>query len=545
MVWSMWTVIRACSFLWILLFHFSFVEGQICNTMDPESGGLIIPAFSSGGAKATLPNGSKVNHCIRNELTPWTYKYGCEPAKIDPQPMAIVYLILLGYCFLGVSLLSDVFMSSILLIASKTKIVRSYSPSGKLVQREVVVWNMTVANLTLMALGTSAPEILLSVIEILTSNFYIGELGVGTIVGSAAFNLLCITAVCMWCIPQADHSIGENGLRRVEGFNVFLLTTFFSMGAYAWLLIMLVVISPDIVEDWEAAVTFVLYFILVWVAWKTDVVYDQPRLALGKYDSIEMNDMQQEKKNDNQHRVNISNINNPNIERTFLPHQQIDNRKLLSWTRNKYTAEEVSELLKGEDLAGMSDKEKHDLIAYYEFKKSKQYWLFYSIAAIRLYLSGRPSPIPQRPFVRERETNEQELPNDLKNMVTLAFQSSSYTVFEDEGDVRAIVNLIGDTTSTVTVEYMLIGVTAQEGEDFISERKLVARPKKRNQMDNVLIAFGFLAFLLLGATRIKKSSTISISTFMSLVVGAITLIMAGYGEAASMVHSISQKKNFW
>lgn len=36
--------------------------------------------------------------------------------------------------------------------------------------KEVYVWNPTVANLTLMALGSSAPEILLSIIEIVGKN---------------------------------------------------------------------------------------------------------------------------------------------------------------------------------------------------------------------------------------------------------------------------------------------------------------------------------------------------------------------------------------
>jgi len=45
----------------------------------------------------------------------------------------------------------------------------------------VTVWNGTVANLTLMALGSSAPEILLSVIEICSSRFNAGKLGPGTI----------------------------------------------------------------------------------------------------------------------------------------------------------------------------------------------------------------------------------------------------------------------------------------------------------------------------------------------------------------------------
>ena len=61
--------------------------------------------------------------------------------------------------------------------------------------RAFQVWNPTVANLTLMALGSSAPEILLSVIEIVGNGFFSGDLGPSTIVGSAAFNLLIIVAV--------------------------------------------------------------------------------------------------------------------------------------------------------------------------------------------------------------------------------------------------------------------------------------------------------------------------------------------------------------
>ena len=48
------------------------------------------------------------------------------------------------------------------------------------------------ANLTLMALGSSAPEILLAVVETCALTFQAGDLGPGTIVGSAAFNLLFV-----------------------------------------------------------------------------------------------------------------------------------------------------------------------------------------------------------------------------------------------------------------------------------------------------------------------------------------------------------------
>ena len=40
--------------------------------------------------------------------------------------------------------------------------------NGEKTVTTVRIWNETVSNLTLMALGSSAPEILLSVIEVLT-----------------------------------------------------------------------------------------------------------------------------------------------------------------------------------------------------------------------------------------------------------------------------------------------------------------------------------------------------------------------------------------
>lgn len=51
-------------------------------------------------------------------------------------------------------------------ITSSKRIILKEDPyTGEFVQTKVNVWNPTVANLTLMALGSSAPEILLNVIE--------------------------------------------------------------------------------------------------------------------------------------------------------------------------------------------------------------------------------------------------------------------------------------------------------------------------------------------------------------------------------------------
>merc|ERR1719160_2163287 len=125
---------------------------------------------------------------------------------------------------MGVAIVADIFMGAIERITSKKAKVHN-PKTGKTVT--VKVWNDTVANLTLMALGSSAPEILLSVIELVAGKFLSGDLGPSTIVGSAAFNLLCITAVCVSCIPDGE-------VRIIKEVPVYVVTAVFSIFAYLW-----------------------------------------------------------------------------------------------------------------------------------------------------------------------------------------------------------------------------------------------------------------------------------------------------------------------
>ncbi|KAI9524984.1 hypothetical protein NQZ68_012494 [Dissostichus eleginoides] len=59
-----------------------------------------------------------------------------------------------------------------------------------------------VAGATFMAAGSSAPELFTSVIGVFITK---GDVGVGTIVGSAVFNILCIIGVCGIFAVQAIH----------------------------------------------------------------------------------------------------------------------------------------------------------------------------------------------------------------------------------------------------------------------------------------------------------------------------------------------------
>eukprot|EP00928_Gymnodinium_smaydae_P080653 TRINITY_DN64309_c0_g1_i1.p1 TRINITY_DN64309_c0_g1~~TRINITY_DN64309_c0_g1_i1.p1 ORF type:complete len:834 (+),score=198.48 TRINITY_DN64309_c0_g1_i1:171-2672(+) len=175
----------------------------------------------------------------------------------------ILYLMGLGYIFLGVAIISDVFMAAIEKITSLKKTVVSKATGRSIT---ITVWNGTVANLTLMALGSSAPEILLSVIEILTDNFYIGKLGVGTIVGSAAFNLLVISAVCVSSIPT-------NEVRYIKEVPVYVITASCSVFAYIWLFFILAVWTPDVCTIAEAIITFLMFPVLVVLAYFADLGY--------------------------------------------------------------------------------------------------------------------------------------------------------------------------------------------------------------------------------------------------------------------------------
>lgn len=168
---------------------------------------------------------------------------------------ASLYCLGLVYSFFGVAIVADTFMTSIETITSATR----RGADGK----EEKVWNDTVANLTLMALGSSAPEILLSVIELVGNGFTAGDLGPSTIVGSAAFNLFVISAICVAAVPASEG-------KAFAAPRVFAITAVASVAAYAWLLIVLQISSPNVVTIWEGVATFVAFPVLVFAAYRAD-----------------------------------------------------------------------------------------------------------------------------------------------------------------------------------------------------------------------------------------------------------------------------------
>ncbi|XP_029695770.1 sodium/calcium exchanger 1-like isoform X1 [Takifugu rubripes] len=193
------------------------------------------------------------------------------PSVGDKVARAIVYFVALIYMFLGMSIIADRFMSSIEVITSQEKEITIKRPNGETTTATVRIWNETVSNLTLMALGSSAPEILLSVIEVCGHDFQAGSLGPSTIVGSAAFNMFVIIAICVYVVPDGET-------RKIKHLRVFFVTAAWSIFAYIWLYLILSVFSPGEVAVWEAVLTFLFFPLCVVQAWVAD-----RRLLIYKY----------------------------------------------------------------------------------------------------------------------------------------------------------------------------------------------------------------------------------------------------------------------
>lgn len=118
-----------------------------------------------------------------------------------------------------------------------------------------------------MALGSSAPEIILNVADTLgTLGKIPSELGPQTIVGSASFNLLIISGVSIIAVKEE--------LKQIKMVGVFVSTAAFSSWAYIWFFMVLVVISPGVVELWEALVTLGFMVALVVVAYSCDKMHE-------------------------------------------------------------------------------------------------------------------------------------------------------------------------------------------------------------------------------------------------------------------------------
>eukprot|EP01044_Picomonas_judraskeda_P010317 COSAG03_NODE_1317_length_4341_cov_3.144272_1_plen_144_part_10 len=93
-----------------------------------------------------------------------------------------------------------------------------------------------------------------------------------TVVGSAAFNLLLVSAICVAAVPDGET-------RAIRNHGVFFVTAVASILAYAWLIAILAVWTPDVVTVWEAVLTLTFLPALVHLSYSADKGDLQKRLV--------------------------------------------------------------------------------------------------------------------------------------------------------------------------------------------------------------------------------------------------------------------------
>lgn len=179
---------------------------------------------------------------------------------------AFLYLAGLAYCFIGLSAITNRFFRSMENVVKHSRKVVVTDPVTKVqTVRYDKVWNYAIADITLLAFGTSFPQISLATIDAIRNigSLYAGGLGPGTLVGSAAFDLFPIHAVCV-VVPKA----GE--LKKISDIGVWLVELFWSFWAYVWLYIILKVWTPDVITLWESSLTVLQFGLLLLHAYAQD-----------------------------------------------------------------------------------------------------------------------------------------------------------------------------------------------------------------------------------------------------------------------------------
>ncbi|XP_008549239.1 sodium/calcium exchanger 3 [Microplitis demolitor] len=383
-----------------------------------------------------------------------------------------VYFFFLLYLFIGVSIISDRFMAAIEVITSQEKelVVKRQGQEPQIVV--VRVWNETVANLTLMALGSSAPEILLSVIEIWAKDFQAGELGPGTIVGSAAYNLFVIIALCVFVIPKGEH-------RKIKHLRVFFVTATWSIFAYVWLYIILAVSSPGVLEVWEGLLTFAFFPATVLTAYVAD-----QRLLIYKYlhKGYRMNKrgvIVQGEGGDSEAGVELE------IKEHDGPHLFVDRvgdscgqeAREFETTRRDYI-NTLRELRKKHPALPL---EQLEVMAHEEvLGKGPKSRAFYRVLATRKMVgAGNLS----RKISERAQSDLSEVKAELQrveaesvdiehiNAMRIFFEPAHYTVMENVGTFEITVTRVGgDLNKSCTVDYYTEDGSAEAGEDYVAAR---------------------------------------------------------------------------
>jgi solute carrier family 8 (sodium/calcium exchanger) len=357
-----------------------------------------------------------------------------------------------------------------------------------------------------MALGSSAPEILLSIIEIFGNHFEAGDLGPNTIVGSAAYNLFVIIGYCILVVPT-------NEVRRIKHLRVFFVTATWSIFAYIWLYLILSVISVGEVELWESFLTFLFFPLTVLTAYMVD-----KKIFLGNF---------LEKKFKSGKLVN-GNIDEESAGAVDLPLNNKEKQQLKQLTLTRNDDLEGGQFAVGGNLQIIQQsnqsqqayfeehrrdymnilrelRQKHPDISIDELQKLAEIEIlkrgpksraYYRIQATRKLIGGGTTNVKKKLIEKEKSMNElrmskskSQIDNLLSNenndddpnkLTSVYFEPAHYTCFESVGSLELYVcRSGGDLNQTILVDYKTENGSAEANSDFVyTEGTLIFYPNE-------------------------------------------------------------------
>ncbi|NXJ65936.1 NAC3 protein, partial [Rostratula benghalensis] len=419
--------------------------------------GLQVDAGLTGDSTSSVQNSSCSGSfdCKEGVILPIWYPEN--PSLGDKIARVIVYFVALIYMFLGVSIIADRFMASIEVITSQEKEITIKKPNGETTTTTIRIWNETVSNLTLMALGSSAPEILLSLIEVCGHGFIAGDLGPSTIVGSAAFNMFIIIAICVYVIPDGET-------RKIKHLRVFFVTAAWSIFAYIWLYMILAVFSPGVVQVWEGLLTLFFFPLCVLLAWIAD-----RRLLFYKY--------MHKKYRTDKHRGIIIESEGDHPKGIEMDGKMM-NSHFLDGNLVTLEGKEVDESRK-EMIRILKDlKQKHpekdldqlvEMANYYALSHQQKSRAFYRIQATRM-MTGAGNILKKHAAEQaKKSTSLHEVqPDEPEEFISkIYFDPCSYQCLENCGAVLlTVVRKGGDVSKTIYVDYKTEDGSANAGADY-------------------------------------------------------------------------------
>jgi len=453
------------------------------TSVEPDMSALKHSYEGFGDARVvSMPDGYVVEYFRDNQekmcATSWFQMPGTNTWNKGIR--ATLYFIGIIYMFFGISIISDIFMTAVEVITSSERKVKLGDGTTAMIK----VWNPTVANLSLMAVGSSAPEIMLAVVETGgTLGGSPGELGPSTIVGSAAFNLLVITAVCV-------TAVGPDTVKRISQLDVFILTAVWSLAVYIWMLIVLEYWTPGVVTAIEAWITFLAMGVFLgsaygqdqkWFGWFGDACKTPDTAS----DDGSADDVMEKGK----------------IVGVRTRPSTLDDEGQITNTAQK-DMKKLIRLMQGQDMRDKNHRQDvaqqvADSILSSEVSPSKSlmYWKINSrrfLAGARSHYKhkgGSPRKKQAAALMAAQEIGSAEdlmsmanrkasfiapiIPGLDQNVSILTFSAQEYRVMENAGVVEVVVRRHGNMQNSVQVEVFTNDGTAKDGKDYKGVRKVL------------------------------------------------------------------------